>query len=266
MYDFHVHSNFSGDCEYSMEEMVKGAIKNNIKMMSFTDHMDHDYGNCEVDFIFEVEDYLKHFNKVKDSFKNDIELLTGVEIGMQPHLVTKIYDLMPLDVFDFIIMSIHTAKGSELHEGDFYKNKSASKAYADYYEDLYTCVSNFDNFDIVGHVNIIDRYTNFLKNPEIEFNEYKDLLIEVLKKIISKDKGIEVNTSGIRYGLGAFHPNVEILKLYKQLGGEIITFGSDSHTPKDLGFMYADVLNLLRDLDFKYITTFKERKHNFIKI
>lgn len=266
MYDFHSHSHFSDDCGYTMEDMIKGAIANGVDTLCFTDHMDHDYGNCDFDYVFDVNDYLKTFNQLKEKYSGNIKLLAGVEIGMQPKLINKIHTLMPLDVFDFIIMSVHTAKGLELHEGDFYKDKTAKQAFRDYYEDLYYCVSDFDNFDIVGHADIINRYTRFLKDPEIKFSEYQDLVVEMLKKVISKDKGIEVNTSGTRYGLPDFHPSYNILKIYKELGGETITFGSDAHVPKHTGFCYREVMDMLKGLGFKYIATFENREKKFIKI
>ena len=266
MYDLHSHTHFSDDCSYQMEEMIKGAIKNNVTTLCFTDHMDHDYGNCDYDYVFDVDDYLKTIKELKEKYEGQIKLLAGVEIGMQPQLIDKIHTIMPLDVFDFIIMSIHTAKGLELHEGNFYKDKTAKKAFRDYYEDLYTCVSEFDDFDIVGHVDIINRYTRFLENSEIDFSDYDDLIIKILKKIIEKGKGIEVNTSGTRYGLPSFHPSPKILKLYKDLGGKIVTFGSDAHVPKHTGFGYDEVLDMLRELGFEYITTFENREKTFIKI
>ncbi len=266
MYDSHAHSHFSDDCNYKMEEMIKGAIENNLTTLCFTDHMDHDYGNCDYDYVFDVDAFLETFNQLKEKYKGQIKLLAGVEIGMQPKLIDRIHTLIPIDVFDFVIMSIHTAKGLELHEGNFYKDKTAKQAFRDYYEDLYTCVSNFDDFDIVGHLDIITRYTKFLDDPEVDFSEYEDLVVKILKKIISKGKGIEVNTSGTRYGLPSFHPSPNILKLYKDLGGEIVTFGSDAHVPNHTGFGYAEVLTLLEDLGFDYITTFEKRKKTFINI
>ena len=266
MYDFHSHTSFSDDCEYQMEDMIKGAIEKKVDTLCFTDHMDHDYGNCEYDYVFDVHKFLETFKVLKEKYKNDIKLLAGVEIGMQPQLIEKIHDLMPIEAFDFVIMSIHTAKGQELHEGDFYKDKTAKQAFKDYYEDLYTCVSEFDDYDIVGHLDIINRYTKFLENDEIDFSEYKHLIEKVLKKIIEKDKGIEVNTSGTRYGLPSFHPSIRILKMYKDLGGEVITFGSDAHFPKHIGFGYEEVLNILKVIGFTHIATFEDRQRTLVEI
>jgi len=265
MYDFHVHSSFSGDCKYPMEKMVKGAIEKNLKMISFTDHIDYEYGESQLDFAFETLDYLKEVKRLKSKFKQNIEVLSGIELGIQPHLGSKIPDLIDLNAFDFVIMSLHIVEGKEIHEGNFYKGKTSLQAYQGYYNDLLWSLESFDDFDVVGHLNIVERYGKYL-DKILDIEEYQDVLINVLKKIISMEKGIEVNTSGIRYGMDSFLPGIEILKLYKSLGGEIITIGSDAHRPDDIGFGYRDVISLLREVGFKHICIFRNRKKQFIRI
>lgn len=249
-----------------MEDMVKGALEKNMKILSFTDHIDYDYGNDELDFVFDTDDYFKELKKIKSNYKGQIEIVSGVELGMQPHLARNINEKMNLEDFDFIIMSIHTVMGKEMHEGELYKDRDLLDAYFLYYDEMLSVLDNFNNFDIVGHINLIDRYVKYMNNNTVKLEEYKELIKKVLEKIILKDKGIEINTSGIRYGINSFHPTSEILSLYKELGGEIITIGSDAHSPENVGFNYEDAIELLRELDFKYITTFKNRKKQFIKI
>lgn len=266
MFDYHVHSSFSGDCKYSMEDMVKGALEKNVKTLCFTDHIDYDYGNDEIDFVFEVNDYFKELKRMKSNYKGQIEIVSGIELGMQPHLAHNIHEKINLDNFDFIIMSIHTVMGKEMHEGELFQDRDLLDAYFLYYDEMYEVLDKFNNFDIVGHMNLIDRYVKYMNDKTVKLEEYKELIEKVLKKIIEKDKGIEINTSGIRYGINSFLPTVEILDLYKKLGGEIITIGSDAHSPEYIGSNYKEVVELLRELGYKYITTFRNRKKQFIKI
>lgn len=267
MHDYHVHSSFSGDCAYSMEEMVLAAIAKNIDTISFTDHVDYDYGDYKYSdlFIFKPNEYLEEVLRLRDKYGKKINLLSGVEMGMQPHLVSTVEEMFPFDDFDFTIMSIHTSKRKDLHEGAFFEAKSSLQSYIDYYEELLYCVNNFDNYDVIGHINLIDRYSKFL-SEEVAFSKYSDLLAEIFKALISKGKGIEVNTSGFRYGMGSFLPNLDILKLYKSLGGEIIVFGSDSHQPEDLASNYGSVVEALEHLKYKYISVFKDGNFDFKKI
>ena len=93
-----------------------------------------------------------------------------------------------------------------------------------------------------------------------------DIFEEIFKQIISKGKGIEINTGGLYKNLNQTHPCYEYLKLYKALGGEIITVGSDAHTPDKVGYGFNIVQNLLLECNFKYYCTFKNRKVDFKKI
>lgn len=267
MHDYHVHSSFSGDCAYTMEEMVLAAIAKNIDTISFTDHVDYDYGDFKYSdlFIFKPDEYLAEIDRLRKLYGSKINLLSGVEMGMQPHLVSTVEDMFPFESFDFTIMSVHTSKRKDLHEGAFFQNKSPLQAYLDYYEEMLYCVKNFDNYNVIGHINLIDRYSKFL-SEEVAFSKYSDLLEEIFKLLVARGKGIEVNTSGFRYGMGSFLPNSDILKLYKSAGGEIIVFGSDSHHPDDLASEYGSVVDTLKSLEYKYISVFKDGKFDFKKL
>ncbi|QQY78793.1 histidinol-phosphatase (PHP family) [Keratinibaculum paraultunense] len=259
MYDFHVHSDFSMDCKYLMEEMVLGAIENNVKSICFTDHVDYDVTEDKIDIDFRTEDYFKKVKQVKYKYKNQIEILTGVEIGMQPHLSKRYDKLINSNPFDFVLMSIHSIEGKDIHLDNFTHGKKPIDALVEYYEYLYRCVESFDNFDVLGHIDYIDRYfEDYSTLPD--FNEYKPIVEKILNLIIEKDKGLEINTASKKYGLNYYHPKLEILQLYKYLGGKVLTIGSDAHSPEYIGYDYKSAEKLLRDLEFKYIYIFKERK------
>lgn len=258
MYDFHVHSDFSMDCRYLMEEMVKGSIEKNMKGICFTDHIDYEVGENKIDVDFRMEDYFRKIKQVKYTYVKELEILAGVEIGMQPHLAERYNDLVNSNPFDFVIMSVHVIDGLDIYMDGFTKNKSPLDALLEYYEYMYQCVLAFDNFDILGHIDYIDRYfEDFNLIPK--FSKYAPAVEKVLKLVIEKEKGIEINTGGKRYGLDYYHPKIEILELYRDLGGEVITIGSDAHRPEDIGHDYRLVEKLLKKLGFKYIYIFKER-------
>src|SRR5699024_7925101 len=128
---------------------------------------------------------------------------------------------------DFMICSIHTANKQGLHSGDFFAGRTIDEAYQLYYEELLYCVKNFDQFNILGHIDLVKRYTK----GESDDN-FHELLREIFNVIIPRGQGIELNTSGVRYGLTSGMPSADILKLYKECGGEVLTLGSDSHEAK----------------------------------
>lgn len=259
MYDVHIHSQYSMDSTTDMEDTVLEAIKKNMKSICFTDHVDLDSTLENIDFVFRTSDYFKDINRVKYRYKKDIEILAGVEIGIQPHLFQRYNDFLNDNMFDFVIMSIHSVNKKDIYVDKFTEGKHPIEAIREYYTDMLSCVRSFSNFDVLGHIDYLDRY--FASREDIpDFREYEDLIIEILQTLIKKGKGIELNTSGMRMKLGHFHPKLPILKLYRKLGGEIITIGSDSHTADTVGFEYKAAEKLLRDLGFKFIHIFKERK------
>lgn len=259
MYDVHLHSQYSMDSTTDMEDTVIQAIKKNMKSICFTDHVDFDSTIQNIDFVFRTSDYFREINRVKYKYKKDIEILAGVEIGIQPHLFERYDQFLNNNGFDFVLMSIHAVGGEDIYVDKFTANKDPIVAIRAYYSDMLTCVKGFSNFDILGHIDYIDRY--FADQNDIpELEVYEDLIVEILETIIKKGKGIELNTSGFRKHLGYFHPKLSILELYKELGGETITIGSDSHTPETVGSDYRLAEKMLRELGFKYIHIFKERK------
>lgn len=259
MFDFHMHSDFSADCSAPMETMIQGAIQKGLKKICFTEHIDYEYP--DKDFIFELDlkEYDQKIHRLQDKYADQIKIHKGIELGLQPHLIDRYQTLMEEENFDFVICSIHTVDRKGLHAGDLFKDRSIAEAYQTYYEELLYCVKNFKTFNILGHVDLIKRYT-IGREPD---HHYHDLITEIFQVIIPEGKGIELNTSGERDGLPTGMPSPDILKLYKELGGEIVTLGSDAHEPSELGFHFEKSLKLLKSVGFTYIATFKEQEPTF---
>ena len=264
MYDFHMHSEHSFDSQAKMEDMVLSANEKNKKVICFTDHIDL-YYNSHRDLDFHKSSYFENLNEMKDKYANKIDIRAGVELGLQSRIIDRYQEFMEDSPFDFVIMSTHAVDDLDLHENEFFQGLNGLQALEKYYKAVYESIQGFDDFDVLGHLDYFDRY--LIKRYEMpSFGEYQSMVEKILKLLIKIGKGIELNTSGLRYGLEYAHPKKEILQLYKELGGEIITIGSDAHYPKDLGYGYESAKNLLRDLGFEYIHIFKNRQAYPIKI
>ena len=262
--DHHVHTEFSGDCSTPMEVIINRAAELGSKEVMFTDHVDFDYPSKDIYFEVDYKKYIKVLEKLRVQYK-EMDILMGIEVGYQPGLNERINQLLNSYEFDFVICSIHAWNGAELDKGDLFKGKSQEEGYRAYFESLKYTIENFDNFDVVGHLDFINRYGDF-ENKTIRYEDYKNILDEILSMIINKGKGIELNTSGLRYELNSMHPSRKILRRYLELGGKIITVGSDAHVLKDLCADFDKAIVELKEIGFKEITTFKNRKRNFIKI
>ncbi|MCG7344557.1 histidinol-phosphatase HisJ family protein [Sporosarcina sp. ACRSL] len=261
MFDYHMHSSFSGDCTVDMEEMVKGAIAKGVSEICFTEHIDYDYPDDSIEFDFDKQKYDERIIELRRKYEGQIRIKKGVEIGVQPHLLERYDGMLKEESFDFIICSMHTVDRKGLHYGDLFKGSTVEEASLKYYNELLHCVKNFTNYSILGHVDLIKRYA-----PEVLENDFHDVLREIFNVIIPAGKGIELNTSGVRYGLPNGLPSDDVLKLYKECGGEIITLGSDAHKPEQIAFDFKESLELLQSIGFRYIATFEGLKPTFHSI
>lgn len=259
MYDFHVHSDYSIDCKFLMDEMVAKAVEENIKAICFTDHIDYEVTKNGIDIDFRVLDYFKKINQMKYNVGKDIDIYFGVEIGIQPHLYDRYNTLIEDNGFDFVLMSIHTMNGERMKNMTFTEDNVLDKI-NEYYDLIYHAVSNFDNYDVLSHFDYIDKYIvrDGIELPDFEL--YSDKVKKILEKVIENKKGIEINTSGFRHGLNDFYPKKEILKMYQELNGDIITMGSNAHHTEDIGYKFKEAEKHLKKLSFKYFYIYKEQK------
>lgn len=263
--DYHVHSSFSGDCKVDMEIIIKSAIEKNVNNLCFTDHHDLDFPYPDICFELDIDSYYKRFIELKEKYKNHINLCLGIELGIQPHLYDKLSQIVSSYPFDFVLASNHLAKGQDPYIPSYFESRTKYDGYLDYFEEILSNVKNYNDFDCYGHLDYVVRYGNF-DNKKLEYNLFKDVLDEILITLINNNKGIELNTSGFRYGLNNPHPHSDVFRRYRELGGEIITIGSDSHKPEDLCGYFDKAKNILETLGFKYYTIYKNRKAEFFPL
>ena len=258
MYDYHTHSNFSDDSNTPMEEMVKAAISKNIKEIAVTDHYDPDYPDNSMPFGLDMLPYQKEMERLSDLYRDKIKVIKGIEIGIQHGpTIKKCLDATLSYSYDFVIGSFHSAHGATLDQSDYHKDRDSKKASLDYYEYVYNCINEFDNYDVLGHINVIDRYVDEIQPSKV----YTDHVEEILKHLVQNGKGLEINTSSFRYKLGdRTTPPLEFLKLYIELGGEIITTGSDAHSTDYVGYKLDFAENMIKKAGHKYVATFHNRK------
>ncbi len=262
-YDYHMHCDFSADSKTPMIDMIEKSISLGLKEICFTDHVDYDIiGNPNVKV-----DYIKYFNDLnyyKNKYKDSISIKKGIEMGLQDHILDKCSKDINSHEFDFVIASIHSIDRLELFTGDFHRGKSQKEAYEKYYGRLLDIITKYKDYSVLGHLDLIKRYGNF--NTILSDNMFKDILEQILKTAIYDGKGIEVNTSCFRYNLPDLTPSTLILSMYKELGGEIITIGSDSHNTNQVGHKLDVAYEAIKNIGFKYICKFDKMKPKFIKI
>lgn len=262
--DVHMHCGFSNDSETRPEDMVESAIAKGLSVICFTDHYDKDNLDWGDEAIFDVESYFQKMIELQEEYRDQIDIRIGAEIGMQPYLAEYYQEFMAQHPFDFVIGSVHSVLEHDVAL-DFFQKHSDPEGYKIYFEEMLQDVQKIKSYDVLGHLDYIVRYSN-QGSKGFDLNDYMDIIEEILKQVIAHGKGIEMNMSGLKYGLGAPHPQPEIIKRYRELGGEIITVGADGHIPEHIAYDYHLADDILKSCGFKYYTEFKGRKPLFVKI
>lgn len=262
--DVHMHCGFSNDSETRPEDMVESAIAKGLSVICFTDHYDKDNLDWGDEAIFDVESYFQKMIELQEEYRDQIDIRIGAEIGMQPYLAEYYQNFMAQHPFDFVIGSVHSVLEHDVAL-DFFQKHSDPEGYKIYFEEMLQDVQKTKSYDVLGHLDYIVRYSN-QGSKGFDLNDYMDIIEEILKQVIAHGKGIEMNMSGLKYGLGAPHPQPEIIKRYRELGGEIITVGADGHIPEHIAYDYHLADDILKSCGFKYYTEFKGRKPLFVKI
>lgn len=261
MYDCHLHTKYSFDGKNEMAEVCEISLKNGMKGICFTDHVDLAAPNPQgktyplLDHVPDRIAYQRDFEAVKGLYGDRLALGRGIEVGLQPGLQQRnqaeIVKIQP----DFIIGSIHYIDGMDIYHGNFSRGKTERQAYLAYLEHILQMVQTHTYFHVLGHLDMILRDDTF---PERSFDkpEYHLLIDDILRTLIASGRGIEVNSSGWRYHLPGPHPAPFIIKRYYQLGGRIITTGSDSHYANSVNLDIDRVTEILREIGFTAVSFF----------
>ncbi len=267
--DCHLHSSFSGDSNTPMEQMIERGIELGLKTMCFTEHNDFDYldspdGPGSI-YLLNADSYLYDFIRYREKYAGKIELLFGVELGLQPSTTRKNAGFAKSYDFDFIIGSTHLCHEKDPYYPGYFDGRSEEEAFREYFECIYENIKSFTNFDVCGHLDYVVRYGANL-DQNYSYEKYKDIFDKILTYLIENEKGIELNTGGIKKGMHDLHPCKAIVKRYKELGGEIITIGSDSHDTQHIGEYFDRAAQVLTECGFKYYTVFEKRHPHFEKL
>ncbi|WMJ22618.1 histidinol-phosphatase HisJ family protein [Paludicola sp. MB14-C6] len=268
--DCHNHSSYSFDAESSVYDMCLSAKRAGLTAFAITDHADvnvfekYDIGN-------RIQNSLAEISNVKSQF-SDMKIIAGIELGQPLQDTARANQLLSLEGLDFVIGSLHNLnKEKDFYYYDF-KNAS-HEAIIDmlnrYYQELYDMAAHSD-YDILGHITYPYRYYYQAKLTDCEialpFESCKESITKILKEVIQRGKGIEINTSGLRQTMNKTMPSEDIIRLYRQLGGVYLSIGSDAHNANDVFKGIKDGHELAKRAGFQYVTYYENRKPVMLKI
>ncbi|MDO4538754.1 MAG: histidinol-phosphatase HisJ family protein [Coriobacteriales bacterium] len=272
--DYHVHCMFSDDSWYAPEQVCEDAWKNNLDEICFTDHVDYgikpDWDDALSAKVMMGQrvlnvDYDAYFPCIADlraKWAGKLVVKTGLEFGVQTHTVGQFNELWNRwgNQLDFVLLSIHQVGDAEFWTGEFQEGRSQEEYNRAYYQELYDVATSFEHWSVLAHLDLIKRYDSV---GILDFPANRDLVAATLEHVVEQGKGIELNTSSVRYGLADSQPAREILELYRDLGGTILTLGSDSHAPEHLGAYLRHYQKYLASLGFEGFCTYDKMAPTF---
>ncbi len=251
--DYHVHSSFSFDSDESPENIIKQALQLNMKQICFTDHQDYLWPiEGESPFL----DFNKYFNtlsSLQEKYKHQIEILIGIEIGFTKENASLNKELVNRYPFDFVIGSCHVVDNMDPYYKEFWQGRDDRDAFELYFNTLLTGLKNFNSFDTIGHLDYIVRYS---PNKDANYSplDYQDIIDEILKLIIDKNIKLEINTANLSKGFTYPNPQTDIIKRYKELGGEYVTVGSDAHKAEHIGYRFDVAKDIIENYSLNIFT------------
>ncbi|SFP60009.1 histidinol-phosphatase (PHP family) [Butyrivibrio proteoclasticus] len=262
--DYHMHTHNSGDSTAPMEEMILSSIKRGLNEICFTEHLDLNYPllpdlppNV---FDLDIKAYRNEFLYYSKKYSDRITLNFGVEIGMQNDCVQENLSFVRDNNFDFVIASQHLLDKKDPFYPNFWEGGSIENIFKKYFEETLENVKGFTDFDVLGHIDYIARYVPD-GDTSYSYSKYSDIIDAILEYLIKNDKGLDLNSKVLAYEDKTLLPNPcpEIIKRYKELGGKIITFGSDAHTPERVATHFEEMTELAKKSGFTEYYTFKKR-------
>ena len=265
--DCHIHSTFSPDGHASLEEIIESAYNCGLSEITVTEHCECNNNEAlppeeEPWPMLDFENYAKTLEALRE--KAPLKVNIGLELGQATQGLEVARQALSAYDWDFVIGSLHNV----VNEYDFcyikYGGVDLKKLFAEYFEQLYD-TAKLDNFCVLGHLYYPVRYI-YRQGLTLDISPYDEMIAEIFGLIIRNGKGIEINTSGLFSEFGGLIPELKYAKMYRDLGGEIVTVGSDAHYAERVGRGVDEAYAMLKEAGFKAVTVFRKKKPEFITI
>ena len=265
LFDSHVHTSHSFDADSSLDELCRAALEKGVMGFAVTDHFD--CGMEEAADAGGVRASLREISALESRYRGRLRLARGVELGqghLEPQLARELCEDAGLDC---ILGSVHcAAPGKDLYDVNF--NDPAvrvSDVLRGYFRMVYE-MTLWGKFHVLAHLCYPERYIWGKYRIPVDLSPYGDEIQTILRRLVEEGKGLEVNTSGYRQGLGKTFPGPGILKRYYQLGGRVVTLGSDAHRAEDLAADFGVAMDLLTSIGFQYFAFYRQGEPVMLKL
>ena len=267
LFDNHSHSQFSFDGKRtSVEESARAAMSAGLGGICFSDHCDHYVPPMKASFedmkpeYFDISEQQAEIGRVQDMLGEGVKILRGIEIGMYEECHEQIRNVLDSNSFDQVLASVHYIEKTDPYYGGYYEGKDWKQAYGGYLETIYKEMTWLGDFDIMGHYDYIVRYASY-PVTSIRYRDFSDIFDEMFRYLIHEGKALEINTKSYEGHRGRIvELDHNVLLRYREMGGEIISLGSDSHEPSRVGAGFTFHAELLKSLGFRWTAHYEKRR------
>ena len=269
LYDMHTHCNFSPDSPATLDEMCRSAIGKGIKAIALTDHLDV-FSNLPFGMLYcgqQIHRYDASAIRAavlaaREKYGDKLTLLYGVELA-QPHVNPLPCERFVKETdFDVVIGSLHCFySGAEYYWAE-YDDKSVDTLLKIYLDSELEMV-RWGNFDVLAHLDYVLRYVRRAGLPH-DFSGHMERVRAIFELIIKKDIALEINMGGFRYPTGV-GPDAGVIKTYREMGGKLLSIGSDSHRPEHFNQGLDNAFAIAREAGFKEAVYYQKRIPHFYK-
>lgn len=256
MFDYHVHTTFSADCDTPIEASCLAAIAAGVTEIAFTDHVDHEPADPGYGY-YDYAGYREAIERARDQFGDRLTVLAGAEVDFNTRIRGEVERFLDSHDFDFVIGSVHYGEAGEIIFPDYFGPRSLDDVFLSYYEELHAAADT-GWFDTLGHIDLPKRYRPELSDAYDPLR-YRDALGAIFRTLVARGMSFEINTSGMRQGPATSMPGPQIVDLYVRAGGRLVTVGSDSHVAETIGAGFVRTFTMLELSGITEVSRFRNR-------
>ena len=256
IFDTHTHSKYSADSSAEPQEMLQAALRSGLAGLCVTDHFDCDRipGFCTLENLRAAK---RTFDPLQQQYAGRLTVLRGVELAQGVLCPNEAGVALALTDYDYVLGSLHAARWRQDYYFMDYRQppQPLPQLVREYFE---ACLqlARWDRVDAIAHLGYLRRYAA-RDGVSLDYTPCRELIDQILRTLIETGKALELNTSGFRYGLPEWIPDIGVWRRYRALGGELVTIGSDAHRPRDIGAGHREAQAMLRELGFRWFCYYR---------
>lgn len=261
MFDYHVHSDCSVDCDEPMAATCRAAIAAGVTELAFTDHVDFEPADESTGY-YDAERYFSQLEQVRAEYGHRLTILAGAEVDFNTRRAHQAEAFLAQHPFDFVIGSVHfylpvDGGDAEMVYPAIFADRTSDEVYTGYLDQVREAAAT-GWFDSIGHMDFPKRYAPGT-HRDYDPLRYRERYERIFRELIRTGTAFEINTSGLRRDAEAGLPGPAVVRWYADAGGSRITTGSDSHEAGTIGRGIATTLAMLKLCGIDQVLSFRNR-------